>query len=739
MNQVFEKKRYLVVTRWGYPFGGGEAYMRETLLWCLAQKMVCIWLSFTDAHNHPSLKLQVKMTDGYLSIIPPGGFSETSLTFWLKTLRPDIVHHQGHNRMEIVTACAQLRIPILTGYHFWIGLLKSVHEFSKMLDDSLIHRFEKDPERETLDPLCTMYVVSPYMKLVCQKLLQWDPPHILFPLATPPPPPGFHSDTKYVVMVNIHKQKGGEIALKLLENCPDIPFMLIRTEPQSTQLDELIMRAVIEHRAESFCVERVENMMNTVYSSARLVIVPSLVDETFCRVAIEALSQGVPTLVSNRGNLAHFNLPKTWVVTDESQWTAKVEAMYHAPVSTRKEYYHQSLVAAEPWTLKNKDRFLNLIQSLLTERIMIFAPWGDQGLGIQARSYVRSLESFKHIQTFIFSYLPYYCEQQKGKFQKQPQEWDHPFVYYSPNTREKVTDEEFIAFIEKYKIRKCLLPETCWSRVFELARLCRDHQVQCYAIPNIEIVRKSEVEQHRDFFKILSNNHLCHNFFTSRGMSSQWIGFFPELAHQAPPRTSSASSFASSMKFLCLGGMNAFTRKQIDKVCEAFVLACQTQANIHLTVTIQQASLGSIPTGFMQKYSTHPSIRIVTQHLSYTDILKLYAETDVCIQVSRHEGLGLGFYEALAMGCPIITLDTPPHNEIVTDMYGWRIPCTYEPVKENNESIMQAAVFQAFHLAQMIIELKDHPFELEKKISHVKQWNTAQKRMAFATTLLESL
>ena len=98
-KKKIKAKKYVVVTRWGYPFGGGEAYMRETLIWCRSQNMQCFWLSFTNEHNKPQQVLSVKETeDGYLSIVPPGGFSENTLGLWLDVLKPDIVHHQGHNR-----------------------------------------------------------------------------------------------------------------------------------------------------------------------------------------------------------------------------------------------------------------------------------------------------------------------------------------------------------------------------------------------------------------------------------------------------------------------------------------------------------------------------------------------------------------------------------------------------------------------------------------------------------------
>ena len=59
----------------------------------------------------------------------------------------------------------------------------------------------------------------------------------------------------------------------------------------------------------------------------------------------------------------------------------------------------------------------------------------------------------------------------------------------------KVNDE-IMNFVIKCNIGKCLIPETCWFRIFEIARLLNESNVKCYAIPNIEIVRKDELYKH---------------------------------------------------------------------------------------------------------------------------------------------------------------------------------------------------------------------------------------------------
>lgn len=53
----------------------------------------------------------------------------------------------------------------------------------------------------------------------------------------------------------------------------------------------------------------------------------------------------------------------------------------------------------------------------------------------------------------------------------------------------------------------------------------------------------------------------------------------------------------------------------------------------------------------------------VELRLAATDNWKLYTEGDVCVQLSRWEGLGLPLLECQAAGMPLITTDAPPMNE----------------------------------------------------------------------------
>ena len=72
-----------------------------------------------------------------------------------------------------------------------------------------------------------------------------------------------------------------------------------------------------------------------------------------------------------------------------------------------------------------------------------------------------------------------------------------------------------------------------------------------------------------------------------------------------------------------------------------------------------------------------PFVNLISSHLSYSKILNLYNKNHISIQISKHEGLGLGFYESCFMNTPVITLNAPPHNEVIfNNKNGWLLSCT---------------------------------------------------------------
>jgi glycosyltransferase involved in cell wall biosynthesis len=116
-------------------------------------------------------------------------------------------------------------------------------------------------------------------------------------------------DPIFFTMINPSPEKGLMVAARLAEELslrrPDIPMMFIESRGSAGRLVQAGLAA-------GFDLRRHENLMMSpplaqprdIYEATRVLLAPSLWQEPAGRVAAEALLNGVPPLVSDRGGLA---------------------------------------------------------------------------------------------------------------------------------------------------------------------------------------------------------------------------------------------------------------------------------------------------------------------------------------------------------------------------------------------------------------------------------------------------
>jgi glycosyltransferase involved in cell wall biosynthesis len=104
-----------------------------------------------------------------------------------------------------------------------------------------------------------------------------------------------------VVFVNPTQLKGAEIFFRLAEARPSIPFLAVESWNISGE-----WRMVLANRARALgnvALWPAGEDMRPVYAAARLLLMPSIHEETFGRAVAEAQVSGIPALVSDRGAL----------------------------------------------------------------------------------------------------------------------------------------------------------------------------------------------------------------------------------------------------------------------------------------------------------------------------------------------------------------------------------------------------------------------------------------------------
>lgn len=153
---------------------------------------------------------------------------------------------------------------------------------------------------------------------------------------------------RFVAFVNPEPAKGAavfaRVAAELAARRPDVPLMVV--EGRGT-FDDLAAVAPDPAALRDVRVAANAPDPRPIYREARAVLVPSLVRETFGRVAVEAMANGVPVLASDRGALPEtlgdagflFALPETLApdsrvaptAREVAPWVATIERLWDDP------------------------------------------------------------------------------------------------------------------------------------------------------------------------------------------------------------------------------------------------------------------------------------------------------------------------------------------------------------------------------------------------------------------------
>ena len=169
--------------------------------------------------------------------------------------------------------------------------------------------------------------------------------------------------------------------------------------------------------------------------------------------------------------------------------------------------------------------------------------------------------------------------------------------------------------------------------------------------------------------------------YEALGIVSPFVpwGCHPELLDvQAPARDDGTTRFFYPGGFLS-------PRKPTGAVIEAFRraaidgarLVVKTQRplrRVDVRIPTQLADvdrrltpLDRLPLGRRRRRSLGDDVDLVVADLTTSEYHRLFAGCDVCVAVSRWEGLGLHLFEATAFGMPMIGMRVPPIDEVAID------------------------------------------------------------------------
>ena len=723
-----------------YPGGGGEEFLYDLAIYFTHKNYNVFWITLHDwgKSQHSCEKIIEKKY--YTEIQCPRKINDLSNYNYfmgkLKKFNINFLLHQGAGHKLICDLGNILNIPTITFWCFWEEAINIDWNYGLLNINNHLSKHKKGENFiYIIDNIDHFYFASSFVKDIISKKfkLQISDKDNVYPTLSKSN--RFLKDknissfnSEYITLLDAHTLKGGVLFSELIKLNPTLSFLAIKTEHEENgpnAIQEAIN--IVNNDKNKLLLERVNNVRE-IYNKTKILLCPTQLDETFCRVVYEAFQNEIPVIFSNCGNLGCIDNPNLLMIKDNNVelYNQSVQKLitdknfYETIVKEQLKYFNSIKQQSNIEIIENK---LLEIDCFKNKRIGIFTPWCDQGLGIQSRIYKKQLEELGY-EVFIFSTKPY-VNTNKNNLIGKSSEWETDNIYRSPNKRLDVSMLEFDLFVQNYKIKSLIIPEIQYPKLFEIAKYLKEqHKIKTYAIPNVECIRDFELTQFNIFEKVLTNNQMTYNILKNKGLSNiQFLGFkydIPSSINIEPINLN--KQIKDTIEILHLSGLNGLFRKRTDKIVNIFEkIYSTTNIKFKLNIVIQ-GNFDIKKIDILNK----PFINVIQDHLSYGEILNLYNNNHLSIQLSKHEGLGLGFFESCFMNTPVITLNAPPHNEIIqNNKNGFLLSCKVEKDKkpENPYTIIGQTQFDEDIILNELKEILSNKNKLNEIIKDTKSYS----------------
>ena len=347
--------------------------------------------------------MNVIQKEFYTEIQFPRTIDDTSNYNYFKNIfekyHINYIIHQGRGHKLLCDISNILNIPTITFWCFWEEAIDINWKYGLInIQDNIQHHKCNENFNYIKDNIDYYYFASKFIKDTVENKhnIKITDDHIFPTLSNSD---RFQKDninsynSTYITLLDAYTLKGGNLFAKLIEHNPSLNFLAIKTEDEHNG-PEMIQKAIkkVSNKLNKILFKRVNNVKE-VYNDTKILLCPTQLDETFCRVVYEAFYNKIPVIFSNKGNLGYINNDKLLKITEykfelynmEIQKLVNDEQYYNMIANEQYKYY---LSIKEQSSLNIIENKLLEIENTKKKRIGIFTPWCDQGLGIQSRIYM---------------------------------------------------------------------------------------------------------------------------------------------------------------------------------------------------------------------------------------------------------------------------------------------------------------------------------------------------------------
>ncbi len=303
-------RKILFFARFGYPaLGGGEHMLHSVLKYLQKLGYDCEMACYFNGKTNQPFREELDVDWDGIPVKQAIVRSNDDFKRIIHEKQPDLVITQSYDAINVVKAAKDFGAKTILGTHFWrniCDLIPPEETFLKMLSRSKesVKLLTKNHPVFHMADEC--YVNSEFMQKAVEKYVGKKIDKIIQPMADLDRILSNQNTKEYITLINPDFYKGGDFFVKIAEKMPLTRFMCvgrppdIKGNPKNKKINDKISNL---HN-----IKLVENTddMKDIYGKTSILLVPSIVDETFSMVALEAMWNGIPVIVSQNGNLPYL-------------------------------------------------------------------------------------------------------------------------------------------------------------------------------------------------------------------------------------------------------------------------------------------------------------------------------------------------------------------------------------------------------------------------------------------------